>query len=131
MIHVNPFDTGFDENSNVMKFSAVARDVVTITHTFHPPPRVLGTVKRSDIFPATPSKSNIPTASGRSTPVGSRSTATAAATSGIPRSSTKVASALAVAAPTVSITPAVEAIEEIKALPVKEDEDDLVVIEGK
>ncbi|CED85613.1 kinesin-domain-containing protein [Phaffia rhodozyma] len=33
MIHVNPFDTGFEENINVMKFSAVARDVGTITHS--------------------------------------------------------------------------------------------------
>jgi kinesin family protein 20 len=33
MIHVNPFDTGFDENSHVMRFSAVARDIFTTTHT--------------------------------------------------------------------------------------------------
>jgi hypothetical protein len=26
---VNPFDTGFDENSHVMKFAAVAKDVTT------------------------------------------------------------------------------------------------------
>lgn len=31
MIHVNPYDTGFDENSHVMKFSAVAREIQTTT----------------------------------------------------------------------------------------------------
>lgn len=29
VVNVNPFDTGFDENSHVMKFSAVAKDVAT------------------------------------------------------------------------------------------------------
>lgn len=33
MIHVNPYDTGFEENTNVMKFSAVARDIGTITYS--------------------------------------------------------------------------------------------------
>lgn len=28
-MNVNPFDTGFDENSHVMKFAAVAKDVAT------------------------------------------------------------------------------------------------------
>lgn len=28
-MNVNPFDTGFDENSHVMKFSALAREVYT------------------------------------------------------------------------------------------------------
>lgn len=33
MIHVNPFDTGFDENSHVMRFSALAREIqTTATH---------------------------------------------------------------------------------------------------
>lgn len=33
MIHVNPYDTGFDENSHVMRFSAVAREIqTTATH---------------------------------------------------------------------------------------------------
>lgn len=27
IININPYDTGFDENSNVMKFSALAREV--------------------------------------------------------------------------------------------------------
>ncbi|RUS16811.1 kinesin motor domain-containing protein [Endogone sp. FLAS-F59071] len=30
IVCVNPFDTGFDENSQVMKFSAVAKDVMTV-----------------------------------------------------------------------------------------------------
>lgn len=29
IVNVNPFDTGFDENSHVMKFAAVAKDVAT------------------------------------------------------------------------------------------------------
>ncbi|RXK38129.1 hypothetical protein M231_04590 [Tremella mesenterica] len=29
MVHVNPYDTGFDENSHVMRFSAIARDIQT------------------------------------------------------------------------------------------------------
>lgn len=33
MIHVNPYDTGFDENSHVMRFSAIAREIqTTATH---------------------------------------------------------------------------------------------------
>ncbi|QRW05771.1 kinesin motor domain protein [Ceratobasidium sp. AG-Ba] len=31
IVNVNPYDTGFDENSHVMKFSALARDVATTT----------------------------------------------------------------------------------------------------
>ena len=31
-MNVNPYDTGFDENSHVMKFSALARDISTTTH---------------------------------------------------------------------------------------------------
>lgn len=29
VVNVNPYDTGFDENSHVMKFAAVAKDVAT------------------------------------------------------------------------------------------------------
>lgn len=29
VVHVNPYDTGFDENSHVMRFSAVAREIQT------------------------------------------------------------------------------------------------------
>ncbi|OBZ85861.1 Kinesin-like protein KIF23 [Choanephora cucurbitarum] len=35
VVNVNPFDTGFDENSHVMKFAAVAKDVATWRKT-HP-----------------------------------------------------------------------------------------------
>jgi len=31
IVNVNPYDTGFDENSQVMKFSAIAREVSTIS----------------------------------------------------------------------------------------------------
>lgn len=47
MIHVNPFDTGFDENSHVMKFSAVARDIITTTHA---PPKFV--VRRPELPPS-------------------------------------------------------------------------------
>lgn len=30
IVNVNPFETGFDENSHVMKFSAVAKGLMTI-----------------------------------------------------------------------------------------------------
>ncbi|KAG1507973.1 hypothetical protein G6F46_008757 [Rhizopus delemar] len=30
IVNVNPFDTGFDENNHVMKFSAVAKDITTL-----------------------------------------------------------------------------------------------------
>lgn len=30
MVNVNPHETGFDENSHVMKFSAVAKGVMTV-----------------------------------------------------------------------------------------------------
>ncbi|KAI0308027.1 P-loop containing nucleoside triphosphate hydrolase protein [Multifurca ochricompacta] len=33
IININPYDTGFDENSNVMKFSSLARDVTTVAPT--------------------------------------------------------------------------------------------------
>ena len=29
IVNVNPYDTGFDENSHVMKFAALAREVYT------------------------------------------------------------------------------------------------------
>lgn len=37
IVNINPYDTGFDENSNVMKFSALARDVHTATQKRPPP----------------------------------------------------------------------------------------------
>lgn len=30
VVNVNPYETGFDENSHVMKFSAVAKGVMTV-----------------------------------------------------------------------------------------------------
>ncbi|KAI0274873.1 P-loop containing nucleoside triphosphate hydrolase protein [Gloeopeniophorella convolvens] len=38
IININPYDTGFDENSNVMKFAALARDVSTAAPTQRAPP---------------------------------------------------------------------------------------------
>lgn len=37
IVNVNPYDTGFDENSHVMRFSALARDVATTTQRILPP----------------------------------------------------------------------------------------------
>lgn len=31
-MNVNPYDTGFDENSHVMKFSALAREISTVVN---------------------------------------------------------------------------------------------------
>lgn len=31
IVNVNPYDTGFDENSHVMKFSALAREVILVS----------------------------------------------------------------------------------------------------
>ncbi|KIJ68715.1 hypothetical protein HYDPIDRAFT_106954 [Hydnomerulius pinastri MD-312] len=39
IVNVNPYDTGFDENSHVMKFSALAREVSTVVNNA-PVPRV-------------------------------------------------------------------------------------------
>lgn len=33
IVHVNPCDTGYDENAHVMRFSAVAREIQTTTHS--------------------------------------------------------------------------------------------------
>ncbi|POW14338.1 hypothetical protein PSTT_03071, partial [Puccinia striiformis] len=38
IVNVNPCDTGFDENSHVMKFSAVASEVVTVREEHHQNP---------------------------------------------------------------------------------------------
>ncbi|GJJ09537.1 hypothetical protein Clacol_003760 [Clathrus columnatus] len=37
IVNVNPYDTGFDENSRVMKFSALAKDINTLTQKRPPP----------------------------------------------------------------------------------------------
>lgn len=36
IVNVNPYDTGFDENSHVMRFSALAREVCTAPATAIP-----------------------------------------------------------------------------------------------
>jgi kinesin family member 20 len=43
IVNVNPYDTGYDENSHVMKFAALAREVVTtaptaVSRALPPPP---------------------------------------------------------------------------------------------
>ena len=38
IVNVNPYDTGYDENSHVMKFAALAREVVTNAPTALPRP---------------------------------------------------------------------------------------------
>jgi kinesin family protein 20 len=38
IININPYDTGFDENSNVMKFAALAREVSTAAPIQRVPP---------------------------------------------------------------------------------------------
>lgn len=37
IVNVNPYDTGFEENSHVMRFSALAREVSTVTHKTQTP----------------------------------------------------------------------------------------------
>jgi kinesin family member 20 len=39
-VNVNPFDTGYHENSAVMEFAALASEVSTVTTKPVPPPRV-------------------------------------------------------------------------------------------
>lgn len=50
IVNVNPYDTGFDENSHVMKFAALAREVTT-TRKFVPP-----TKKGASTTPSRPSE---------------------------------------------------------------------------
>jgi kinesin family member 20 len=38
IININPYDTGFDENSNVMKFAALAREISIAAPTQRVPP---------------------------------------------------------------------------------------------
>ncbi|KIJ45660.1 hypothetical protein M422DRAFT_75069 [Sphaerobolus stellatus SS14] len=37
IVNVNPYDTGFDENSHVMKFASLAREVTTVVKKLPPP----------------------------------------------------------------------------------------------
>lgn len=46
IVNVNPYDTGFDENSHVMKFSALAREISTVVNNA-PIPRVHSPTKPS------------------------------------------------------------------------------------
>lgn len=42
IVNVNPFDTGFEENNHVMRFSAVAKDITThrsVVPTLTPVPK--------------------------------------------------------------------------------------------
>ncbi|KAE8206807.1 hypothetical protein CF327_g7486, partial [Tilletia walkeri] len=53
IVNANPFDTGYDENSHVMKFSAVARDVqVSLTRGGGLPVAIYGSVTPSSSAPA-------------------------------------------------------------------------------
>ncbi|KAG1172817.1 hypothetical protein G6F70_006215 [Rhizopus microsporus] len=55
IVNFNPFDTSFDENSHVMKFSAVAKDVTTIRQlkTWVDPKNIKSTSKRPRIESST------------------------------------------------------------------------------
>jgi hypothetical protein len=54
IVNINPYDTGFEENSHVMKFSALAREVSTTVHNA-PVPRVqTNSSKRSTVGSALP-----------------------------------------------------------------------------
>ncbi|KAG8890684.1 hypothetical protein FRB98_006188 [Tulasnella sp. 332] len=44
IVNVNPYDTGFDENSHVMKFSALAKGVTTNVAPIHAKQNVVGTL---------------------------------------------------------------------------------------
>ncbi|KAI7958370.1 hypothetical protein MJO29_006587 [Puccinia striiformis f. sp. tritici] len=51
IINVNPCDTGFDENSHVMKFSAVASEVVTVREEHHRPYALLQDQVKTPVEP--------------------------------------------------------------------------------
>lgn len=54
IVNINPYDTGFEENSHVMKFSALAREVSTTVNNA-PVPRVqTNPSKRSTVGSALP-----------------------------------------------------------------------------
>jgi hypothetical protein len=69
IVNVNPYDTGFDENSHVMKFSALAREISTVVNNA-PVPRVF----TSPTKPGTtikPSHSGLPRAITRKVTISS------------------------------------------------------------
>ncbi|KAH9065928.1 kinesin-domain-containing protein [Lactarius vividus] len=60
IININPYDTGFDENSSVMKFAALAREVSIIAPTKQAPPTGRANVPTTigDLRPARPRESH-------------------------------------------------------------------------
>lgn len=58
IVNVNPYDTGFDENSHVMKFAALTREVLTTTAQRKPPPMKSKTTK--SVKEAPPARTNEP-----------------------------------------------------------------------
>jgi len=49
IVNINPYDTGFEENSHVMKFSALAREVSTTVNNA-PIPRVQTNLSKRSAF---------------------------------------------------------------------------------
>ena len=47
IVNVNPYDTGFDENSHVMRFAALAREVTTVANA---------SPAKASVRPVSPSK---------------------------------------------------------------------------
>jgi kinesin family protein 20 len=67
IVNVNPYDTGYDENSNVMKFAALAREVYVSPTPAFPNrlpsrPTIKGTLPRND---ATPCRRKVTISMGR------------------------------------------------------------------
>ncbi len=60
IININPYDTGFDENSSIMKFSALAREVSIAAPNKHAPPvgRANTPATMGDLQTARPRKSH-------------------------------------------------------------------------
>jgi hypothetical protein len=54
IININPYDTGFDENSSVMKFAALAREVSIVAPTKQAPPTGRANALTGDLQPARP-----------------------------------------------------------------------------
>ena len=52
IININPYDTGFDENSSVMKFAALAREVSIVAPTKQAPPTGRTNAPTGDLQPA-------------------------------------------------------------------------------
>ncbi|KAG9314627.1 hypothetical protein JVU11DRAFT_5432 [Chiua virens] len=67
IVNVNPYDTGFDENSHVMKFSALAREISTVVNNA-PVPRVHGSPSKPG---STPKPSGLPRAITRKVTISS------------------------------------------------------------